>query len=284
MSEALHLDQPWFKLALTLEKRFVPDVFLPFLIQFLVMFQHPTEIPINALVGRRLAAAAMEHGLPEQGVELLEQCLMAAWSKLDLRKATYAPGSGSPESVPLERRLGGTMRTYLGICVDVDMAAKAPALPNDVIRAVLREWLTLRELALGSRTLRGAFHPRLFKDVAGAAKDKVRVAVLNLWGSRCDAILLHEEGMHKHVVLEGVSEEVVAKWQKTLIACISVLQFRSHSLSQQTEKEDSIIQAKTNASAVFAAVWKNLVSPVFEAFSLKVRVAGARSCVALTSN
>lgn len=275
MSNALQFDKPLFKILIADEQRFVSDVFLPFLMQFLVMLQHPTEIPINALVGRRLAAAAMKHGLPEQGVELLEQCLMAFWSKLDLRKATYAPGSESPESVSLERRLGRTMRKYLGICVDIDMGEQARALPKDVIRAVLREWLALRKSAPENPKLSKAFHPRPFKEFAGAAKGNVRVAVLNLWGSRCDALLLHEERMHKHVVLEGVTEDVVGEWQQSLIRCISVLQFRSSSPVEKAETEGNTARAK--ARAVFAAIWNTVVKPVFDAFGLEVRFAGVLS-------
>ncbi|KAK7438593.1 hypothetical protein VKT23_017928 [Stygiomarasmius scandens] len=250
---------------------FITDNFIPFVVQLLGLLQHMVEIPISALVGHRLASVAITFGFIAPGVEWLEQCLMAVWSKLDLRE-TYKPIAlvgGDAQTTDLRAKIGWILRAYLGLCVQTDMMETevhaSVASSQQVAHSLVKEWINLQKSVLADPNLGKLFRPSSFKHICAAAR-RSRVVMINLWGSQCDALVFPNESDHNVVHLEGVTENVVSELQSDLLTGIRGIDFRSY--GGETIDNNSDFKPK-GVSQVFSDLWFKIVKPIFNALGLK---------------
>jgi len=250
---------------------FIRDGVIPFIVQLMALaMQSLIEIPISSVVGRRVAALAMDKGLYKEGVEWLEQCLMLVWGQLDLRApaplvATRIQGV-SAES---EDKMGQIVRAFLGLLLYVDDVADdgaSIAHPEQIAYTLVDQWLKVPKEADSK-----LFKPHSFDHIMNAAR-MAPVVMLNLWGSQCDAVVLLGEGRVKRIRLDGVTEEFAANLQTKFREGLQSNHVRSRGDEISDETRGSVFPSSPTIHRVLAAIWKEIVKPIFDEMKLEVRM------------
>ena len=250
---------------------FITEDLIPFIVQVMALLvQRLVESPISAVVGRRLAALAIDRSLCQRGVEWLEQCLMLVWGRLDLRApapldAAHVQGvqAGS------EGRMGRIVLAFLGLFIYVDVVPDGRATmahPEQIAYLLVEEWLKLRK---EDPTAQALLKPPSFSHILNAAR-ATPVVMLNLWGSQCDAVVLLGEGNIKYIRLDGVTEDFAAKLQSNFH---EGLQSDYCSYKDKIQDEPRGLSSAPTLSLIhyaLAALWKKVVMPILDKMELKV--------------
>ena len=257
---------------------FVTEGFIPFFVQVMaLLMQRLVEVPLSAVFGRRAAALAMEKGFYRQGVEWLEQCLMLVWGQLNLRApapldAVRIKGLQGVQ-VESEARLGQIVLAFLGLCIYIDLEADddvSIAHPEQLAYFIVEEWLKLKKEVSSDPLLKDLFKSQSFDHILNAART-APVVMLNLWGTQCNALVLYGEGRSECFRLDGVTEDLAATLQSSLLEGLQSHHFRSRGDEIQAEHRGSQFAPKTSIiHRVLAVLWKKVVKPIFDKMQLQV--------------
>ncbi|KAJ8079110.1 hypothetical protein PM082_013397 [Marasmius tenuissimus] len=260
---------------------FVKEGFIPFVLQFMALLvQRLVEAPLSAVIGRRLAAATMGNSmLLKAGVEWLEQCLMMVWGRLNLRAVSPkdaaghqvedadSAGTAGPEQLVL---------AFLGLCIDVEASPGghgSVANPEQIAFRLMEKWLRYKVIKESHNyPTPYPLDPYPFTRIVSAisAAQAGPVVMLNLWGTQCDALLIHRMGDWECIRLPEVTEDIAAKLQANLRG---ELQSRSatHEDDNSTDGRESIPGGAMlpRPERVLRILWDRVVKPIFDRLKLK---------------
>lgn len=261
---------------------FIKEDLIPFIVQIMaVLVQRLVEAPVSAILGRRLAAIAVEKGAIPYGVEWLEQCLMLVWGQQNLHAPTPLDTSHAQgDSANTQGRMSQVILAFLGLCVYVDIVADGHASilhPEELACSLMNEWLKLRG---NDPALTSLFTPPSFDYLLRSART-APVVVLNLWGTQCDALILFGNGNFEHVPLKDVTEDLAAKLQKQFRGGLDCSYLRSGG-NEKIEVRPGAVDAGelrglspapvlSMMNRILGILWTRIVKPLFEAMDLKVR-------------
>lgn len=258
---------------------FITEDLIPFIVQVMALLvQRLVESPISAVVGRRLAAIAIDKGFHQYGVGWLEQCLMLIWGRLNIRPPApldTANVQGVQEGT--EGKMERIVLAFLGLCIYVDVVADGRATiahPEQIAYFLVEEWLKLRK---EDPTVQALLRPPSFSHILNAAR-ATPVVMLNLWGSQCDAVVLLGQGDINYIRLDGVTEDFAAKLQSNFR---EGLQSDYCSYADEIPDENRGLSLAPTLSAIhyaLAALWKMVVKPILDKMELKVRTCQRYLC------
>jgi hypothetical protein len=256
---------------------FITEGLIPFIVQFIALsMQRLVEVPLSAVVGRRVAALAMEKGFYQKGVEWLEQCLMLVWGRLSVRAPQAVLDDADAQSVlpQLEGGMEQMVLAFLGLCIYADMTTEdgpSVAYPEQIAYFIIQEWIKRRSEVYENPVYRDLFKPHSFSHILNAART-APVVMLNLWGSQCNALLLLGEDGSKCIHLPGVTEEFVATLQTLFREGLQTNDGRSRGDEVADEHRGAVpVPDLSVIHRCLSALWKKVVKPILDEMELKVR-------------
>jgi hypothetical protein len=259
---------------------FMKNGLIPFVVQLMsLLMQRLVEVPLSAVVGRRAAALAMSMNYVAEGVEWLDQCLMIVWGGLNLRAPAPLDVARLHETrADLGSKLRMILLAFLGVCVDADLEPDGHASvahPERMAYQLLERWLALVREARTDPMFGDLFKPTPFLSLLSAAR-ATPVVMLSLWGSQCDALIIHsnsEDGW-THLHLDGVTESIAVDLQSKLRGGLFSLDVRSRGddppqdefLQDDSDSRISKSYAQKRSyrdiEYVLAFLWNKVVKPI----------------------
>ncbi|KAL0066445.1 hypothetical protein AAF712_006487 [Marasmius tenuissimus] len=258
---------------------FVKNGFIPFVLQFMaLLMQRLVEVPLSAVIGRRLAAATMSNTmLVPAGVEWLEECLMMVWGQLNLRAVSPMDAANHQvEQMDAAGRAGQLVLAFLGLCINVDVMPDGQGSvenPEQIAFRLIEQWLRLKVTMEsynrpGPHSLSPYPFTRILSIISSAQAGPV--VMLNLWGTQCDALLIHSTGAWECICLPEVTEDLATTLQAKLRG-----ELESRSISRGDDNsQDSRFSIPVNDTMsqpeyILRDLWDKVVKPIFDRLKLK---------------